>query len=50
MPLRRTRALAAAPPATSYLAAGRAGAMHGDTASSDTTPRRVTGVVRIAPR
>ncbi|KUL51216.1 hypothetical protein ADL22_06620 [Streptomyces sp. NRRL F-4489] len=36
-------ARAAAPPANPYLAAGGAGAMHGDTASSDTTPRRGPG-------
>ncbi|MYT29444.1 MULTISPECIES: hypothetical protein [unclassified Streptomyces] len=41
-------ARAAAPPANPYLAAGGAGAMHGDTASSDTTPRRGPGTGAVA--
>ncbi|MEU5306189.1 hypothetical protein ACH4YO_26430 [Streptomyces noursei] len=41
-------ARAAAPPANPHLAAGGAGAMHGDTASSDTTPRPGPGTGRVA--
>ncbi|MFK0296446.1 hypothetical protein ACIQU6_39075 [Streptomyces sp. NPDC090442] len=39
-------ARAAAPPANPHLAAGGAGAMHGDSASSDTTPRGGPGTGR----
>ncbi|MGD3111976.1 hypothetical protein [Streptomyces sp. YGL11-2] len=41
-------AQAAPPPANPYLAAGGAGAMHGDSASSDTTPRVGPGTGGVA--